>query len=277
MLFRSLAEVQRLLSPSAPLSPTLFSRVAGGEGEDGGATNTSAPPPITLATVTGEPLGMVLSASVRVPSGRPCPVCDASRWREGSARLGFPLLRCAECGLGMQHPQPPAAVLARIYGQEYYRAWGLEKEEAAVRQQKLATFAMRLRRLGPLPQGARILDCGAATGHLMEAARRQANEFTRLDGRRDETHSQRWAARLPMSAALREQLPAMISSYQEQVLAERGDNFQPANKNHQHQVFRQAARRALLDLGLLTITRRSIPLPLKRKKRAKISERAHEL
>ena len=168
-----LAAVQRLLSPSAPLSPTLFSRVAGGEGEDGGATNTSAPPPITLATVTGEPLGMVLSASVRVPSGRPCPVCDASRWREGSARLGFPLLRCAECGLGMLHPQPPDAVLARIYGQEYYRAWGLEKEEAAVRQQKLATFAMRLRRLGPLPQGARILDCGAATGYLMEAARSQ--------------------------------------------------------------------------------------------------------
>jgi transposase InsO family protein len=115
---------------------------------------------------------------------------------------------------------------------------------------------------------------GRWTSRALEAARRQANELTRLDGRRGDTHSQRWAARSPVSAALREQLSAMISRYREQVIAERGDNFQPANKNHQHQVFRQAARRALLDLGLLTITRRSIPLPLKRKKRAKISERA---
>ena len=38
------------------------------------------------------------------------------------------------------------------------------------------------------------------------------------------------------------------------------------NTTHQRRVRRQAARGALLELGLLTITRRSIPLPLKRKK-----------
>lgn len=94
---------------------------------------------------------------------------------------------------------------------------------------------------------------GGWTSQSLAAARRQANEFTRLGGPRGDTHSRRWAARLPVRAALREQLRAMISSHREQVIAERGDNFQPANKNHQHQVLRQAARRALLELGLLTV------------------------
>jgi len=57
-----------------------------------------------------------------------------------------------------------------------------------------------------------------------------------------------------------------MTRHQQQVIAERQDTFNIENKNHQHQVLRQAARRALLELGLLTITRRSIPLPLKRKK-----------
>ena len=159
-------------SPSSPPATRSTERVESRQGSEFAIPSR----PITLTTPTGEPLGMVLSASVRVPAGRPCPVCAATRWREVSFRLGFPLLRCAKCGLEILHPQPPDAVLAQIYGQEYYKAWGLEKEEAAVREQKLATFALRLRLLGPLPQGTRILDCGAATGYLMEAARTQGLE-----------------------------------------------------------------------------------------------------
>ncbi len=112
---------------------------------------------------------------------------------------------------------------------------------------------------------------GGWTRASLEAARRQANELARPEGRRGPTPSQRWAARPAIRPAQRQELRATIARHQRQVIAERGDAFAPENKNHQHQVLRQAARRALVELGLLTITRRSIPLPLKRKQRAKIS------
>ena len=61
------------------------------------------------------------------------------------------------------------------------------------------------------------------------------------------------------------------ANYSQEKRTARKDDYDPNNKNHQNQVLRQAVRQALLELGLLTITRRSIPLPPKRKERAKIS------
>jgi hypothetical protein len=58
------------------------------------------------------------------------------------------------------------------------------------------------------------------------------------------------------------------------VVAERQDKFDPTNKNLQHQVLRQVARRSLLELGLLTIARTSLALPPDRTKRTRISARA---
>jgi transposase InsO family protein len=112
---------------------------------------------------------------------------------------------------------------------------------------------------------------GGWTSQCMEAARHQANELTRPEGHLGPTPSQRWSARLPVSPAQREKFNQTIACHLQQVIVERKDTFHCQNKNHQHQVLRQAARRALLELGLLTITRRSISLPLKRKKRDKIS------
>jgi hypothetical protein len=60
--------------------------------------------------------------------------------------------------------------------------------------------------------------------------------------------------------------PIAIQQHRTQIIATWHGQFDEDNKNHQKKVFRQATRRALLDLGLLTITRRSIALPLKRKK-----------
>jgi hypothetical protein len=112
---------------------------------------------------------------------------------------------------------------------------------------------------------------GRWTSGCLEAARRQANELTRPHGHLGPTHGQHWAARTPINPAQRERFNEAVSRHRQQVVAERKDHFDPSNKNHLHQVHRQAVRRALLELGLLSITRRSIPLPLKRKKRAKIS------
>lgn len=113
---------------------------------------------------------------------------------------------------------------------------------------------------------------GGWTGESLEAARRQGNELTRPQGHLGPTPSQRWNARTPISPAQREQLQSAIVRLQQQIIAQRQETFDPENKTQQHQVLRQAARRALLELGLLTITRRSISLPLKRKQRAKISQ-----
>ena len=112
---------------------------------------------------------------------------------------------------------------------------------------------------------------GGWTGACLEAARRQANELTRPEGHRRPTPGQHWAARTPISETQREQFTRAVARHQQQTIDERQDNFDHDNKNHQNQVLRQAVRQAMLDLGLLTITRRSIPLPLKRKKRDKIT------
>ena len=107
---------------------------------------------------------------------------------------------------------------------------------------------------------------GGWTAASLEAARRQANELTRPQGHRGPTPAQRWSERVPIPPERREEFLAAVERRRLQILAERKQPWNPQNTNHQRQVQRQAVRRALLDLGLLTITRRSISPPLKSKK-----------
>jgi transposase InsO family protein len=109
------------------------------------------------------------------------------------------------------------------------------------------------------------------TSDSLEAACRQANELTRPHGHLGPTPSELWASRTPITSQERDQLAAAIAGHRQRILAEWKDHIDPQNKNHQHQVHRQAVRRALLEVGLLTVTRRSIPLPIKRQNRDKIS------
>jgi SAM-dependent methyltransferase len=81
------------------------------------------------------------------------------------------LVRCKTCGLEKITPQPTDETLSSIYGQHYYNAWGLDKFEELVGRQKRATFGLVLDKLGTPPPWAKLLDCGAATGYLMEAAK----------------------------------------------------------------------------------------------------------
>ena len=109
------------------------------------------------------------------------------------------------------------------------------------------------------------------TRQSLESARRQANELTRPQGHLGPTPSELWDDHRPISPEQRSQFRAAIATSPRRDHRRTTRSFDPQNKNHQRQVHRQAVRQALLELGLLTITRRSIPLPLKRKKRAKIS------
>jgi transposase InsO family protein len=107
---------------------------------------------------------------------------------------------------------------------------------------------------------------GSWTGPCLDAARRQANELTRPQGHLGPTPGQLWSRRAAISPEQRATFRSTVGQCRAEIITERGNSFDPQNTNHRKQVHRQAVRRALLDCGLLTITRRSIRLPLKRKK-----------
>jgi transposase InsO family protein len=155
------------------------------------------------------------------------------------------------------------------------------------------------------------------TSEVVEAARRQANEFSRPWGHRGPTRHERWAARPPLTTEeragfawmlarcyyeVRDSLAVHLSGRAAAPLA-RGNsqtvdaaahedqaNRQPAPEtshslltsigvvpgavvhgaSEDALIHRRAVRQALCEQGLLSITRRSIPLPIKFYKAAKI-------
>jgi 2-polyprenyl-3-methyl-5-hydroxy-6-metoxy-1,4-benzoquinol methylase len=104
-----------------------------------------------------------------------CKLCAS--WGDDNAALKqiggvgtYPLLKCDSCSIEMIYPQPDDATLANIYTQQYYNAWGLQEDKELVGKMKRSTFSKLLKKLKVHPQ-ATLLDCGAATGFLMECAR----------------------------------------------------------------------------------------------------------
>lgn len=100
----------------------------------------------------------------------PCEACEGRSFTKIFEKAGHSFLRCEGCGLERIDPQPSDETLAAIYGQHYYDAWGLGRSPEVVRDMKKATFRRTMSGVEALRRGARILDCGAATGFLMEAA-----------------------------------------------------------------------------------------------------------
>lgn len=114
------------------------------------------------------PRADVGGTSAPVPA---CNVCAASDVEALFEKYGRAFVRCTGCGLERIEPPPSPEVLADIYGQHYYDAWGLHDDEAAVAGLKARTFRTVLAALGPVNRGEKLLDCGAATGFLMHVAR----------------------------------------------------------------------------------------------------------
>lgn len=104
-------------------------------------------------------------------TARPCEVCGSTEFTEQFEKERHRVRKCSACGLERLEPQPSDVELAGIYGRHYYEAWGLAQDPVSVARLKRATFDRRIRLLHELPRGARVLDCGAATGLLMESAR----------------------------------------------------------------------------------------------------------
>lgn len=100
-----------------------------------------------------------------------CPIC-ASSTRPLAPVDRYPLHVCNSCGLEFLYPQPDATALIAIYGEHYFDAWGVNRNEAATRALKMATFRRRLTGVrNRLPESARVLDVGCATGYFLEAAK----------------------------------------------------------------------------------------------------------
>ncbi len=102
---------------------------------------------------------------------QPCQVCAGRRFGFLFEKQGHRFVRCTGCGLERIDPQPTDETLSTIYGRHYYDSWGLQRDEETVRALKKMTFAGVLDHLPPPPPAAKLLDCGAATGFLLEVAR----------------------------------------------------------------------------------------------------------
>jgi transposase InsO family protein len=105
----------------------------------------------------------------------------------------------------------------------------------------------------------------------LEAARQWANEHHYPWGLTAGTPAERFAARQPFAAAQRvaflDDIQTFETQYQTEVYAENV----PLTAILRALIRRRAVRRALVEHGLLLITRRSIPQPIRSLKRAKIS------
>lgn len=99
-----------------------------------------------------------------------CEVCSSSDQSPLFDKLEHHFVRCSDCGLEKISPQPSNETLAKIYGAHYYDAWGLHDEEQTVAGLKKRTFKYVLNKIGAHAPSAKLLDCGAATGFLLDVA-----------------------------------------------------------------------------------------------------------
>jgi 2-polyprenyl-3-methyl-5-hydroxy-6-metoxy-1,4-benzoquinol methylase len=107
---------------------------------------------------------------------RVCEVCSGTEFTSLFEKDQHLWVRCERCSLERIDPQPTDSTLTAIYGKHYYDAWGLHNDTATVSLLKKATFAYVLDQLPHLPSGSKLLDCGAATGFLLELAKERGLE-----------------------------------------------------------------------------------------------------
>lgn len=122
--------------------------------------------------------------------------------------------------------------------------------------------SMKVRTLFLAAAASRV---GTWSSDDLETARRQANALTRPDDSTGPVPDDAWSARSPITDAERTQFRLAVNRHQATI-----DQQHSVLDTTSYLVHRQAVRRALVELGLLSITRRSITLPLRYLKMAKI-------
>jgi transposase InsO family protein len=108
---------------------------------------------------------------------------------------------------------------------------------------------------------------GSWTWDDTAAARAEANAYPRPKGELGPSPTQLWDARLPITQQQRDHFAQEVEQRLQCIEATHG---WPENDNDQRSLDREAISQALVELGYLFITRRSIPLPIRGKKTADI-------
>jgi 2-polyprenyl-3-methyl-5-hydroxy-6-metoxy-1,4-benzoquinol methylase len=106
-------------------------------------------------------------------SQRQCEVCNHRVFRRRFTKDNHVYSECCSCHLLRIDPQPTDDELASIYGIQYYDGWGHRANVEQLAQLKKRTFRHHVLSAVKLSSGARVLDCGAAFGALMEVAAEQ--------------------------------------------------------------------------------------------------------
>jgi hypothetical protein len=125
---------------------------------------------------------------------------------------------------------------------------------------------------------SRTEQCAARRGYPGEwtwadaaAARYEANATARPRGLRGPSAEELWAGRTPIAPEERQAFWRSASSrYEELAAASPGPPASVSEEMHRRSLDRQAIRGALVEYGYLSITRRRIPLPIRRRKAASI-------
>jgi 2-polyprenyl-3-methyl-5-hydroxy-6-metoxy-1,4-benzoquinol methylase len=101
----------------------------------------------------------------------PCNLCGGRRHRRILESRDYTFVRCSDCGLAFQNPQPVFDDLKFRYGQNYFE-YELRNEENFFHLMKLGLEDIRFfQRTSTLDQSRRFLDVGCATGMLLEHMR----------------------------------------------------------------------------------------------------------
>lgn len=99
-----------------------------------------------------------------------CPVCGGTTPDQIFPDAVIPLLKCS-CGLVFQSSIPSQEELESLYGESYYKSWGLDSDvDEITRVMKRSTFRNRLSGIPDHLKKGRILDVGCATGYFLEEA-----------------------------------------------------------------------------------------------------------
>lgn len=102
-----------------------------------------------------------------------CILCGSSPKKHrqiNDATGSFTYCECSnkKCGLFYQYPFPSNSALQQIYSREYYKNWGgYYANREQIRTQKKLTYAQAFEKKDLLP-GSKVLDCGCATGALLQ-------------------------------------------------------------------------------------------------------------
>jgi 2-polyprenyl-3-methyl-5-hydroxy-6-metoxy-1,4-benzoquinol methylase len=111
----------------------------------------------TYSTVPGQERSKII----------PCNLCGGRNHRKILEARDYTFVRCTDCGLSFQNPQPVFDDLKFRYGQNYFE-YELRNEENFFNLMKLGLQDIRFfERTSALDRGGKFLDVGCATGMLL--------------------------------------------------------------------------------------------------------------